>query len=81
MTKGIGMRLIASAFLVAALVIPLAASAADAPVRHDGADDWLLRQLSLFSLLLFGAPGDFPTTALGKLPVHPVFVTATAQPR
>jgi len=52
--------------------LPPGAPAADAPVRRDGADDWLLHNFGFFSLLLFGSRGDFPAAALGK---QPVFVT------
>ncbi|MCW3476534.1 FAD-dependent oxidoreductase [Limobrevibacterium gyesilva] len=66
--------------------LPPGAPAVDAPVRRDGADDWLLHHLggNAFTLLLFGRPGDFPAGVLaqlgqGRLPVRPVFVTAMAE--
>ncbi len=61
--------------------------AMDAPVRRDGAADWLLRSISGpgFSLLLFDPPDRFPAQAFaalaeGGMKVRPVFVTATEQP-
>jgi 3-(3-hydroxy-phenyl)propionate hydroxylase len=54
--------------------LPPGSPAADAPVRHNGADGWLLHQFRNFRLLLFGAPDDFPAAALDQ---GAVFVTPT----
>jgi 3-(3-hydroxy-phenyl)propionate hydroxylase len=51
--------------------IPPGAPAIDAPVRHDGADDWLLHHLDGFTLLLFGPPRDLPR----DLGMRPIFVS------
>ncbi len=56
--------------------LPPGSPAADAPVRCEGADDWLLHHLQNFSLLMFGAPGDFPAVAPD---INPVFVTPTPE--
>jgi len=50
--------------------------AADAPVRCDGAADWLLHHFAgdAFLLLLFGSRRDVPAG------LHPIFVTATPEP-
>ena len=54
--------------------LPPGSPAADAPVRRDGADDWLLHRFGSFTLLVFGARRG------SELPVLPVFVTPTPQP-
>ncbi len=56
--------------------VPPGAPAADAPVRSDGADDWLLHFIDGFTLLLFGARRDLPR----ELGVRPVFVSPAAEP-
>ena len=51
------------------------APAVDAPVRWRGREDWLLRQLDGFTLLVFGTPEDSPPLPDG---VRGVFVTPHA---
>ena len=56
--------------------LPPGSPAADAPVRHKGADDWLLHHFRNFPTVLFGAPSDFPTATLGG---ESVLVTPTPE--
>jgi 3-(3-hydroxy-phenyl)propionate hydroxylase len=56
--------------------VPPGAPAVDAPVRHDGRDDWLLDHIGGFTLLLFGGRTEMPR----GLDVRPVFMSPSAEP-
>lgn len=56
--------------------VPPGAPAVDAPVRHDGRDDWLLHHIDGFTLLSFGGRAEMPR----GLDVPPVFISPSVEP-